>query len=384
MNEETFHLLETLGEDGLLPVLSVWRDRYPRGAIIALVAESERSRLPLLQAACRAHGLVLLGALFPGLIRQERFVTQGACLLVLPGVPRHALIDRLDADGPGSAARIAAALPQDLDAEAPPTLFMIFDAMVPNIASILDDLYLELADGVRYLGANAGSETFQPMPCLFDGERLIGDGVLCLLLPGDWNTGLIHGYRAPDDLVTATATAGNKIVGIDWRPAFPVYRDKVLERYGVALDRENFYRYAVHFPFGIELANGQTLVRIPVALDADDGILCVGEVPNNALLTLLQSPEVDSLDTARSLAERLRLEPPAYPWLLFFYCAGRRLHLGEAAERELTACAREIGADPIGALTLGEIGSLGEGAYPLFHNAAVLGIRWKAPGDKPA
>jgi hypothetical protein len=62
-------------------------------------------------------------------------------------------------------------------------LFMIFDGMLPDIASILDALYLQLADQVFYGGVNAGSAQFQPIPCLFDQYQSMMHGVLCLLLP---------------------------------------------------------------------------------------------------------------------------------------------------------------------------------------------------------
>jgi hypothetical protein len=78
-----------------------------------------------------------------------------------------------------------------------PTLFMIFDGMVPNIASVVDGIYLALANRVEYAGVNAGSETFQPMPCLFDGERVVGDGLLGLLLPAGMVPLLAHGFARP-------------------------------------------------------------------------------------------------------------------------------------------------------------------------------------------
>ncbi|NEX23516.1 histidine kinase [Thiorhodococcus mannitoliphagus] len=383
MKDDSLEFCATLDVGCLSPLIERWRAGSSAGCVLALVAESECSRLPILQSTCRAAGLSLVGGLFPGLVWQQRFLTHGALLIYLPWQPVYALVDRLDLDESSSAVRIAAAAQDHLDPSAPPTFFMVFDAMVPNIASILDELYLELADGVRYLGVNAGSERFQPMPCVFDSERLIGKGALCLLLPHDWSSALIHGYHAPEETLTATATVGNKIVRIDWQPAFPVYRDKVLARYGIALDHDNFYRYAVHFPFGIALASGQTLVRIPVALDEDEGILCVGEVPANALLTLLQSPEVDSVDTARALADVFAPARRSDP-LLFFYCAGRRLHLGEGAERELRVCERETGARLVGALSLGEIGGVGDASYPLLHNAAVVGVDWGEPDRGPA
>lgn len=97
---------------------------------------------------------------------------------------------------------------------------MLFDGMVPNVASILDNIYLELSNRVEYGGVNAGSETFQPMPCLFDETQEVGDGGLGLLLPGNMAPTLEHGFAQPEQAMSASSTEGNRIAMIDWRPAF--------------------------------------------------------------------------------------------------------------------------------------------------------------------
>jgi hypothetical protein len=226
------------------------------------------------------------------------------------------------------------------------------------------------------MGANAGSETFKPMPCLFDGERLIQDGVLALLLEPHHGAVLDHGYAAPARMRMATSTEGNRIAQIDWQPAFDVYRELVRTQFGVEITPENFYEYAVHFPFGIVRANREILVRIPVSFEADGSLVCVGEVPPNALLTLLEAPAVDSVHTLDTLAAGLAAQNGslADDEVLLFYCAGRRMHLGaEAATRELAALAQRIQTAGIaGALSLGEIGSSTQWGYPLFHNATLV------------
>jgi hypothetical protein len=122
------------------------------------------------------------------------------------------------------------------------------------------------------------------------------------------------------------------------------------------------------------------LVRIPVALESDGSLFCVGEVPANAVLTLLAAPTVDTARTAETLLAELGSigAPVAGADLLLFYCAGRRLHLGiEAACEELAELRRRSGVERVaGALSLGEIGSAAERDYPLFHNAALVVGRW--------
>src|SRR5512139_729497 len=219
--------------------------------------------------------------------------------------------------------------------------------MLPNIATMLDELYLRLANRVHYAGANAGSETFQPMPCLFDATRTVGDAALVMLLKQHHGAILEHGYQLAEQTYTATSTAGNRITHIDWRPAFEVYCELVRARFGVEITRENFYQYSVHFPFGIVRANHNVLVRIPVALADDGSLICVGEVPPHSVLALLDAPEASSRDTVDALAERmaaLNRAPLHDRDAMLFYCAGRRLHLGlEEAQAEVQDLHRRSG-----------------------------------------
>lgn len=366
-------------------LLSDWQARHPGTGVFALFPEAEAAAVPALQAACRARGMALAGGIFPALVEAQGFSTQGAWLLRLDADTPTFLIPDANTAAAAGAATIAAAVMPTLDAQETgardaPTLFLLCDAMLPNIGSMLDELFLILADRVEYAGVNAGSETFQPMPCLFDAERVLGDAVLALLLPARQRAVLEHGFATPQRVMTATSASGNQVVGIDWRPAFEVYQEIVGAEYGVELTRENFYQHAVHFPFGILRANREVVVRIPVALTEEGGLYCVGEVPENAVLVLLRAPEAGGDGCIRRLAAELDgvNGPLRERNLLAFYCAGRRMHLGDAAALELHElhAATAVGA-MAGALSLGEIGSTGATGYPLFHNATLVCAPWR-------
>jgi len=227
---------------------------------------------------------------------------------------------------------------------------------------------------------NAGNERFVSEPCLFDADRFVANGALLQLLPGHPGACVEHGYSVPEHTITATAASGNTIVQIDWRPALDVYREIMQDQYGIAINRENFYEHAVHFPFGILLlrARGEVLVRIPVALGENDEIICVGEIRPNSLLALLDARTATGRAApllADNLAELGRAEPGGD--LVLFYCAGRRLHVGEGVGEELSAVLRETAARQMaGALSLGEIGGPSSDDYPLFHNASLVGVQW--------
>jgi len=312
------------------------------------------------------------------------FTDRGLWLLPLaPGASRW-LIAELAPVAEAAAAQIAEVVEPALAAPGlagrKPTLYLVFDGLINNIASMLDALYLRLADRVDYAGVNAGSETFQPMPCLFDEARVVGQGVLVLLLPDAERTLLEHGYPVPERVMTATSTVGNCIQSIDWRPAFDVYQAIIGEEYGIALTRENFYQYAVHFPVGILRASDDVVVRIPVALADNGALVCIGEVPENAVLTLLRAPSADAGQCIGRLAVGLGGQDQALNGrdLLAFYCAGRRMHLGESALTELQFLQARTGVATLGgALSLGEIGSTHAWGYPMFHNATLVCTPWR-------
>lgn len=383
MNTSTMHYLPKIDAYSLDQLLAEWQAVQPGMGVLALLPEAERKSVGLVQQACAHRRVPVVGALFPELIEGGAFRSAGAWLLrfdempyatIHPDLPREPETARAAMD------TLAAELMPQLDGRRDTTLFLMFDAMVPKVATLLDQLYLRLANRVHYMGASPGSETFQPMPCLFDGTRIVQNGVLAILMKPHAGAILEHGYSAPTEILMATATEGNRIIDIDWRPAFEVYRELARSQYAVEIDRANFYRYAVHYPFGIMRADGTSLVRIPVSIEDDGSLFCVGEVPPSSLLTLLKAPAVDSVHTLDTLTHGLAAldGPPAGLELLLFACAGRRLHLGiEAAENELREFMQRTQATRVaGALSLGEIGSSMQAGYPLFHNATLVASRW--------
>ncbi len=353
-----------------------WRLQKSNLPMLTLVAEQDKDALPLLQKACAENEIVLYGAMFPGLIENGRIVKQGMCLLPLPAETKGYLSEPLDG---GHAVKLLVAWLNELEKadgqkEERKTLFLIFDAMEPNVATILEQMYGEVGDRYVYAGVNAGSRTLTPQPCLLENDHFKGSRVLALLLPISDGGMLEHGYCELDENILAAASDGNLIRTINWRPALAEYRKLVHENFGIEITRENFYDYAVHYPFGILRANGELLVRIPSEFTSEGGIYCVGEVPPNSILQVLDAPPDSLLKGVQRLADRIR----ELHWTrtLIFYCTGRFMHLGEqGCIKELEFLGKVTGPCH-GALSLGEIGTTGKDQYPLFHNATIVALRY--------
>ena len=341
-----------------------------------LLAEQDAGHVAELQQQCRRLDIQLSGALFPRLISRHGFHEHGAWLLPRPASHAPLLIplDPAASTDLQVSTLCDALLPQLAqwpEAAGVPTLFLTFDAMIPNIASLLEGIYLHLADRVNYAGVNAGSGQFRPMPCLFDNHRLLAQAVCCTLLPHRSYPLLEHDYQLTAQPMLATSSEGNKIAFIDWEPAFSRYQSLVQQQFQQRLTPDQFYQYGVHLPLGLLRANGDVIVRIPVAVTEEGALLCVGEVPDHSILTLLKAPQSPTAH-AIELAEKLSRHG-APERLEIYYCAGRQQHFGEQSTLELKTLFSHSGAhELVGALSLGEIGSLRPGEYPLFHNGAIL------------
>ncbi|MBF0251443.1 MAG: FIST C-terminal domain-containing protein [Alphaproteobacteria bacterium] len=354
------------------------RDR-PLGGIVALVAEADAESVAALQDICRRNAIPLAGGVFPALIRDGGFVRSGALLLAHDVMPPTLLIEDANANAASTAERLAdfargneTAYPLESD---PPVLFMVFDSTLPDICRILRETGDRLDGDFTYAGANAGSETFRPVPCLFDEKRFVQGGALVQLLPPKGTLCAEHGFDTPLRVMTATRTDNNRILTINDQPAFQIYQDILKADYGVDMTADSFYGAAVHYPFGILDAKAQMTVRIPVAVDGDGVITCVGEVPEGAMLALLQTPRAKDASCVTRLAAHMAKAGASHhaAELLGFYCAGRLMQMGpeQAAQELADLTARTHAKALVGALSLGEI-STDRNFQPAFHNAVIL------------
>ena len=97
------------------------------------------------------------------------------------------------------------------------------------------------------------------------------------------------------------------------------------------------------------------------------------------MLVLLRAPDAGDGQCIKDLTTGLQANngPMAGRSILTFYCAGRRMHLGEDSRQELSDLIEQSGAAQLaGALSLGEIGTTGDWDYPMFHNATLVCTPW--------
>lgn len=256
------------------------------------------------------------------------------------------------------------------------TMVVFVDGLARRISSLIESLFDVYGLQFNYIGGGAGSLSFQQKPCLFTNEGLLQDCAVLAMVEMASGVGVCHGWVDVAGPYQVTESDRNVIQSLDWMPAFEVYRGAVREHSGREVTVENFFEVAKSYPFGITKLGAEKVVRDPLMVQGDEGLVCVGEVPQGSYVHILTG-DVCSLVAAAGralvLGEQSFSRGSALRTTLFIDCISRALFLGGEFGRELEAVQRE-GAQLIGALTLGEIANSRTDYLEFYNKTSVVGV----------
>jgi hypothetical protein len=334
-----------------------------------MVAERNAPDLDALVQALVATKRCFFGGLFPALIDGREKRETGALVFALPKLTEPLLVRALDTDR----FSLPDALPLvQWHRGAKPTALVLVDGLSPNISHFLRALYHQLGNRVSYWGGGAGSLTLEPRPCLFTREGVHQGAAIIALSSLPSRLGVRHGWRELKGPFLATRSNGNVIIQLNWQNAFEV-----------RITPENFFRVASGYPFGIRKEGQEVVVRDPVAIGEGGRLVCVGDVPENAALSILKGEPRHLVAAAGQAAREAALDGArgsrGHVWhSLLADCVSRALFLGDRFSEELAALEDGLrGAEPcrpVGMLTLGEISSQGEGYLEFFNKTSVVAV----------
>ncbi|MEW5848941.1 MAG: FIST C-terminal domain-containing protein [Myxococcota bacterium] len=342
-----------------------------------LVGEQGAPDLEEIVATLASTPLSFFGGLFPSLIDGQERHDSGILLFTLPKVTEPMLVRGLDT----GRFQIPDLLPcVQGPARAKPTALVLVDGLAPNIPLFLEAIYHQLGNRVSYWGGGAGSLTLKARPCVFTREGVHQGAAVVALSPWPARLGVRHGWRELKGPFVATRSNRNVIVQLNWRNAFELYQAAVEADAGVRITPDNFFRVASGYPFGIRKEGQEVVVRDPVAVGEGGTLICVGDVPENAVLSILKG-EPERLVGAAGQAAREAASPLPLKvrHCLLADCVSRVLFLEDRFPEELVAIDQELrgmanGNKPLGMLTLGEISSQGEGYLEFFNKTSVVAV----------
>ena len=349
----------------------------PEAQLMVLVAEGDQPDLDALRTRFVEAGLSFFGGMFPEVVAEGQRQRRGVLLIKMPRLVAPMAFDNLAA-AEERMAGLAASLPDS--AAKHPTAFVLVDGLAPDISTFLEAAYNEFGNRVRYWGGGAGSMSLVPTPCVFTSERVFKGGAVIGLSTVEAGLGVRHGWRLYKEPLVATRTEGNVIHQLNWKSALSVYSSHLEADLGRPVDARNVGDFSRDYPLGVKKQAEELVVRDPVGATEDGGLICVGDVPQNAVLAILTGEAKDLIAAAKMAAEdAVPADTRLVRCCLIADCVSRVVFLGDHFQQELDAVSDGLGPlsegqRPCGVLTLGEISSRGDGYLELFNKTCVVAV----------
>lgn len=351
--------------------------------VFALVFSTDQYQHEQLAAAMSAAlgPIPWAGAAFSGVLAGSELLPQG---LVVGIIDSSDLRVGIGTGGPVSGNGTAAgrsAVAMALDALPAPSaarsrgVIVLSDALTGNAADIVRGAAEEAGTGVAWAGGGAGDNLQFVRTAQYVGGRAVNDHVVAVVLDATSPiaAGVRHGWRPYGPPTIVTRTHGPVAVELDYENAFDVYQ-RVAAKHGDVVSRVDFALFAMTHPLGIPQANGDHLIRDPLAVERDGGLRCVADIPEGCIVRVMEGDRAALLTAARAAANDARAAIPGPLGGAFvFDCVSRALLLRDSIHDELVAFQSGIGAavPMMGCLTFGEVGALGRG-MPQFHNKTAV------------
>ena len=317
--------------------------------------------------------VAVFGGVFPALIYGKTLIERGSLVV---GLPRF-IDTRFVPDLSNSAIDYESFL--DLKPPGAPsalTMMVFVDGFARRIGAFIDSLFNVFGLQMNYIGGGAGSLSMKSGPCLFTNQGMAADGAVLALLELGSGVGASHGWTPLSGPYLVTNAHLNTIRTLEWRPAVDVYRQVVEKHSGMTFKDNGFFTVSRSYPFGISRLESEHLVRDTLQAGPDQGLVCIGEVPQGAFVYILKGDK-PSLIKAAGKAHRLAMK--RFPadceagLHIFMDCISRVLFLGAGFEEELEAVVQD-NLPMVGACTIGEIANCGTEFLEYYNKTAVMAV----------
>lgn len=339
-----------------------------------LVGDKTELHIPDLINALNQHHIPFVGGIFPGIIVGNQRYESGVAVTVIPMFHKPVVIK--DLQGTSFSLDELNVLDKSVEeSHGQATAFVLVDGLTTNIALFLSRLFNRYANKVKYIGGGAGSLSFERKAYVFDNGGMYQDAAIVALLKMQSHIGVRHGWRDLRGPFRATRTNRNVVLELNGEPAFKKYSGIVNLISKKTLNKDNFFDIAKEFPLGLYFKGVDRIVRDPITFTDEGGLVCVGEVRENSLVYILRGHNKELIYEA-GRATRDAVGKEAHVDQCFVVdCISRVLFLQEHFVEELNNVLSALPAgtpEPVGMLTLGEIGSYSTGSVEFFNKTIVI------------
>ncbi len=206
------------------------------------------------------------------------------------------------AAGPAEAAEQAAGCLARLEGRPHQVLLMLSDATIGDQQEVLRGAYRTAGAGVPLVGGVCPVPAGAGSPWQLHDGRVVRRTVVAAALgsTGPFGIGVGHGWQPVGEPMLVTASSGNEVYGLDDQPALARYLQH-LPGLGLGsswsapggvgvgeFDTAAFVRAAALHPLGLRRRNGALIRSVVRAEPGSGSLVCAAEVPQGALVWLMQ------------------------------------------------------------------------------------------------
>lgn len=318
----------------------------------------------------------VFGGAFPGLIYEGEMLRKGFILAGFRSEFRTLVLEDLGIPY-NPTEKLLEEFRKTLPSETK-SVFVFVDGKASRISHLTESLFISLGLKYKFIGGGTGSLQPGSGASVYTNKGVMMNSAVIAATETDAGIGTGHGWKKMAGPFKITEAEGNRIIRINYKPAFPFYQRILFENTHRELTRGNFAERAMSHPFGVERLDTEVLVRDPVSVGDDDSLVCVGDVHPGSFVYILDGRPGDLLQASEAAAREARTQYDQETGVSFAFlanCISRVLFLGEGIKEELEGVRKTVGNIPLfGVLSLGEIANNGRNYIDFYNKTSVLGI----------
>ena len=316
----------------------------------------------------------VIGGVFYKLIFDCRLMDSGILLLPLPFYLKTEVF-LLDEPQPEVFAKLESGYAGKMNEQG--SVFVFIDAFAEYKASFVEELFNFFGFKFSFVGAGCGSEKYSSFPCVIHNSGMHENAAVIGYTNHDIRLGVGHGWSSVSVPLKVTESVDNKIISLNWEPAFEVYKRIVEEHSARVFDDTNFLDIAKSYPIGLMKVDDEMVVRDPFLVD-NGSVICLDNVETGEYVSILHGTAATLIDGARQASldccENQGMQRSASSTLFCVDCISRVKFLGEAFDSEVAAISGDLPVN--GVLSFGEIANVSH-SFLEIYNKTIIVAKWE-------
>jgi hypothetical protein len=256
------------------------------------------------------------------------------------------------------------------------SIFIFTDAFCTGKSSFIEDLFNFFGFKYSFIGAGCGSDSYESFPCIIHNSGVHANAGVIGFTNELITMGVAHGWTSITETLKVTESEANKVISINWEPAFEVYKDKVEKHSGKKFTDANFLEVSNSYPISIVKIDGDMIIR-DLFMEKDGTLFCLDNVDRGQYITVANGDVRSLVEGAKVAADVCKCnDVDAFnsDFVFCIDCISRAKFLGSEYDSELKAIGGVLSVN--GVLSFGEIANVGH-SFLEIYNKTVIVARWE-------